>query len=1233
LTLSILFLVGASLIICLPMILSSSWINEIATQKASQALGQPIKIESINFTWGRGLEIRGLQIKTDQDLKKKNILTLTQLSIQPQWSNLLSKKLSVVIDLSGLDMRYLKGPTGRTNWDLLRPKPKEEKTASKTSRPLISEPIEMNLPIDLGCRIHMEDLSFQIIDLRKDYRLTLYNTSMSLDLPSIHQKPISTQIRSSGSLNGKPLPPLKLALTVHNLLDQHSNLDPRRIGLKLLANIPGSRINISGGLNHEGITSQIDIKLKQLLSTIGPLIPAPLPEINGSVHIKTQADYDSNQEIQTDLLLKASNLLISGADISDLSGDINLSFKASGNPRKKVNFNMNCHGKNLKTSFLSNQLGPLSFELSQQGVYQLNRQSLDLYSGNLTIQEQNSLHWTARITSVQSQNPDIDFRINKGQFKLQEILTLTQPLLTKKISFNFLKGYPGLVQINDLHFRGQPPPHEQDITLDQIKIALPPLDFHSEENRIKTGPLALSLYNSTIKMQSAFPSEVRTIADLQVNDLVLHGIEDISIGQLDIFKLQLVAEQLKPNNKSLLGLIGQFHIHEQAKIERLALPNQAFFPRVTQELNLDLKFKNPFSCLIDLQELKVTSPEMTFFTSPKKPLKTGFNFRSTGKFCLNPFEPMMTDIEDMAVDIDLGRSLNLKTNLQAMSLGKKELKSQGKIKLDLAKLKPLLIKSLPFKSDFSGQTEINWSLTGRVPNNNEIKLLKSPDALSDQSLNKMYFLHNLKLTSSMKQINLKWPLPDLGWIQIVDMKTKRPLTIDLSKGLSRIALLADIDIKEIQNVPGLEKLDYKPGLSLLLEASISDLNQIRLTERLKLKPLSITQTAKVVMDNLGSLLNKSTEQLLPVALSKLQAQISGGFQADFGSSGQILAPGIALGNRIKADFRADLAGEDRLDLDLKLISPGFEAKFKDMALIKGLQSQLELSKTFYIHQAQNKPMNSKQESNLSKQVLEPVDEIREKSFDSRRQDKPYWLKEFGQQPDLALAQANLQALPFPINISDLSLNISQTKGIPGIESFQLDLFSGTLVGKARIVPRESGFGLDLACSFSGLDANQVLPKRLRSKTGSAASQISGRLSLDLPFEEQIAKMIQKLDLKLDLTHIGSQTLQKFLYAMDPSGSNEAIVRQRKLLDLGRPKRIKLSLNQGSLSLSGQVVVKGIEINLPSINRLLVSELPLEEQLSDLGLPFNSVNKILKTIAGQEIILGKDKSLYFNRTNP
>ncbi|HMB30355.1 MAG TPA: hypothetical protein VKN82_00880, partial [Desulfohalobiaceae bacterium] len=96
LTLSILFLVGASLIICLPMILSSSWINEIATQKASQALGQPIKIESINFTWGRGLEIRGLQIKTDQDLKKKNILTLTQLSIQPQWSNLLSKKLSVV---------------------------------------------------------------------------------------------------------------------------------------------------------------------------------------------------------------------------------------------------------------------------------------------------------------------------------------------------------------------------------------------------------------------------------------------------------------------------------------------------------------------------------------------------------------------------------------------------------------------------------------------------------------------------------------------------------------------------------------------------------------------------------------------------------------------------------------------------------------------------------------------------------------------------------------------------------------------------------------------------------------------------------------------------------------------------------------------------------------------------------------------------------------------------------
>ncbi|MFQ5485946.1 MAG: hypothetical protein ACE5DO_11530, partial [Desulfobacterales bacterium] len=86
--------------------------------------------------------------------------------------------------------------------------------------------------------------------------------------------------------------------------------------------------------------------------------------------------------------------------------------------------------------------------------------------------------------------------------------------------------------------------------------------------------------------------------------------------------------------------------------------------------------------------------------------------------------------------------------------------------------------------------------------------------------------------------------------------------------------------------------------------------------------------------------------------------------------------------------------------------------------------------------------------------------------------------------------------------------------------------------------------------------------------------------------------------------IGSRSLEGFLYMIDPSESNETISSQRRLLQIGTPTWIELTIKNGILSLYGEVKVKGISIKIPSLERLNIGNLPglanIEEQLTGLG---------------------------------
>jgi len=232
-------------------------------------------------------------------------------------------------------------------------------------------------------------------------------------------------------------------------------------------------------------------------------------------------------------------------------------------------------------------------------------------------------------------------------------------------------------------------------------------------------------------------------------------------------------------------------------------------------------------------------------------------------------------------------------------------------------------------------------------------------------------------------------------------------------------------------------------------------------------------------------------------------------------------------------------------------------------------------------------------------------------------------------PSLSFDSAHIETGPLPLDISNYEMEFRLTRSLPAIDYFQFDMMGGTTVGAVSISRDRDLFILHMDSSFSGLDANQLLPgpkkdSSQKSEKLPGDTELSGELSLQLPISEDPDEALNNLSAILRLTHIGSRTLERFLYAMDPYESNETISRQRNILRQGTPRWIDLKIRHGNLSLTGEVQVKGVSVQLPSIERLNVTALPLhrklEKNLSSLGPVVNA----LKTLSADAIIIKEGK---------
>ena len=179
---------------------------------------------------------------------------------------------------------------------------------------------------------------------------------------------------------------------------------------------------------------------------------------------------------------------------------------------------------------------------------------------------------------------------------------------------------------------------------------------------------------------------------------------------------------------------------------------------------------------------------------------------------------------------------------------------------------------------------------------------------------------------------------------------------------------------------------------------------------------------------------------------------------------------------------------------------------------------------------------------------------------------------------LSIGSIQARATPLPLTISNLAIDIDLQDNLPVMELLQFDLLGGTLTANAGLLRKKGRYHVDANVQFSGIS--------------------SGSLEFSMPIDTDITAVIADMKAVVNISHIGSRTLERLLYALDPSGSDETIVAQRRLLKRGSPKWVRIALRDGAMSLQGEVNLLGTTIALPSLERLNVSELSLVKQYGD-----------------------------------
>ncbi|MDZ7699132.1 MAG: hypothetical protein U5R49_20105 [Deltaproteobacteria bacterium] len=1175
-----------------PRVISTRWVKNQIENKASTAMKRAVHIQSLDWRWTDGIRIRGLKIDDDPSFSKNPLISVNHTFLKLDLSALLNRRIVLIFKMEGVHAHLIRQRDGRTNLETL---PFSEKPAPE--HPEKKGPFPFVLPEDVTATIRIRDVKIEIEDRLQGRRLSVQNAQLGVTAPSLQHDPVHLLVSSEQEMDGEPLPSLHLGIRLSDFMTPSWGLDLNTLSLKAEGSLPGFDLSLRAGPGLGEGAAQLGLDLKLLSDAVRPFAPASLPNTEGRMALTVKGIRKDPDNITFNMDMKGTDLKAEGGGLKDI------------------------------------RLMPLTFSMTQEGVLYPNAGRVEIITGKLHLQENTRMAWKGNLKQPQSGPIGVDLTIGPILIDFEEVTRTLKGIMPPDISLAApASDDPSTkprVEIARLNLSGEIPGGNSTIELKGLELSLPMIKAVLPTGAFSAEDLRLRIEAADTSISSGIPTRLTLSSRLDMKHIHLKGPMELRLKAVEWDALRLESTRMAPHRKGLVGITGDISIKTKGTLKKLSSPAYGNMPLLSHTFDGHLVLPPSPALLLKkgLLSLALKKP------AELKPMGTRLDQDvemtiQMDHTRLQQTDTVRIDAENITADVDAGTLFKGHVNTRFQNLGFERLETRGTIACDTGRILSLIPSNKRPEPDLSGNIVLDWTFRGRRPNPSEIRHITNPPQPLDARMGQFRFIEDLSILARFNGLALDLPFSEGKRLTVEGVHTPSPLSLKVGEGLKQLDLEGKIACNRIRRIPPLGRLDPAIRLTLGFSLQTKDLKTATISQSLDIQPLNIQQRLSGSIDHLDRLLAETSGPAVGQILATVDAALTAQIKMDLARVLTTVLDGPSATGILSADADLSLTGNKDLTTHLRLNTSGLDAQMNHVT-VDHLQSDLEIFRRFNIVSSDQPKIPDTLPLPLSRKVLNPpsaagFSEPGQAGFNRIPGLPPG-------PPNVTWDAAVIPAGPVLLNVSNSAVRLDLEKRLPAIDHFQADILGGTITGSLRLSEEPERFMLRMACAFSGLNMDRLSgafasAASTKETPGTSDTEISGQLVCHLPISEAPGNLLSHLQARIRLTHIGSNTLERFLYALDPYESNEMIVKQRKLLRQGSPRWVAIDIQDGNLSLRGEVAVKGAVVSLPAINRFNISLLPIGDRLNELTPKLKRLTHLLKILAATTILINKDNGV-------
>lgn len=1162
------------LLLCLaflPALVSSHAVHIRIQKSLSSSMKRQVSWSSLYMTWSGGLTLSGLKLGDGpRPLLKTDI---DQIVIAPSAGR-------------GADGRFGIGLAVRirnVRAELAPGPPKPPPPPAKDPLTLLAESIQhiqgIDFPLPLDVRVMIEAAPLQVVYRAPGKQLRLQDFSFRFAMPSLVAKPITAEVNGRVSVDGREIGKVSLNAKVSELVTKAQRIHLASALFAVDAAAPGTSITLSGGLSQaDGFTASSKLDLPVLLAAAEPFIPPRVPKLEGNVELLLRAKSDANRDLHATLTLDGAGLSASGGS--------------------------------LKTK----RTGPLDVKLKQQIATDHTRQRVDFPGGTLAIPGLIDAAWSASVLRPTIKERSLDVKLAPLRINLARALILAAPFIPPASPVRDLAGEAFLNSLS-LHLVG--PGNRGDLAVAGFGVKLPHIRLALKKGELTVDDFDLLLEKVECPLSAALPT--RLTADLlwSVRKAVLSGAEPI-IVQGARGKVGLAVNDLNLKSASPRKVAASAVLTQTFDLDRASSGTRFTVEKIHEQLKLLARAAENGEVQANLPEFTISAASLKGAQSGKRFGPVPLSASLTATDLLLPAEKRgRTTIQHADARILVGDFLQLTADAALSAVAT----TSGTARLDLRRVMPFAAPFVPSGLKGDGVVTAVWDLAAKLPE-------KAPVAEKHPLRNARTGLSLFdKFEFGVKLDNVSATIPAArGAITVTGLRTKPDLRVVSSRKGESVKIDGGVLFAAVGGLPGAAgKLPSQHG-SIAFNGELSGWREFRLSEELRLDPLTVSHGARLNVSRIDALLEEKQPFSTATVIKRLDATLFANVDGAFSRELKQLLPGIDVAGNVSGGVRVDLSAGRELALRCTLKTEDFGVQLANGTRVEGVRSDIAINRVYALAASHGESWTP-----LSATLVRPPAVIAANpgaaEIVGRIHDDLRGAVRGARSFSIRRLTTKASGVPLVLTSLEGDLLFGQEKS--GLGFFQGDLLGGTILARAVFDLQPEIPVIAAAGSFSNLDIAFLLPKETRRKQNQDAD-ITGEMSLTAPLTAEQRELFEQLRLALNVRKIGADTIERALFSLDPYERNEQLVAQRKMLRLGRLIWLRADALDGAFSMEGEARIKGVAVDLPKVERVRISELPLRQELVKYRPRINALRGLLDLVRADTLVVGPKGELSLKR---